>query len=220
MTNATRAVLVWDIPIRVFHWLLVALVAAAFATLRLNWIGWHERIGDALLALLVFRVLWGVLGSDTARFSQFLTSPQRAVRHLSSVFLSEPDRQPGHNPAGGWMVLFLLGLLFAETLTGLYVTNDIADVGPLTDVVPAALASAIEAAHAMLWSILLAAIVLHALAIASYALVKRQNLVRPMITGTKLLPAAVPAPRIVGPASAIALLAAAAAASAFLVRGL
>ena len=95
----------------------------------------------------------------------------------------------GHNPAGGWMVLFLLALLLAETLTGLYVANDIADVGPLTGIVPAAAANAIDASHAILWNVLLAAIVLHVLAIVGYAAIKGQNLLRPMITGTKVLPA-------------------------------
>ena len=220
MTNATRDVLIWDVPIRLFHWLLVALVAAAYATFRLNWMNWHERTGDALLALLLFRLLWGIFGSDTARFSRFLTSPRTAVEHLRKAFHPEPDRQPGHNPAGGWVVVFLLGLLFAETLTGLYVANDIADVGPFTDIVPAALANAIEAAHAIVWKFLLAAIVLHVLAIAGYAWVKRQNLLRPMITGTKVLPAGVSPPRMAGPARAIAVLAAAVAAAALLVYAL
>ena len=97
---------------------------------------WHGRIGDALLALLLFRLLWGFFGSETARFSRFLTSPRMVVQHLKYALLREPDRQVGHNPAGGWMVLFLLALLLAETLTGLYVANDIADVGPLTEIVP------------------------------------------------------------------------------------
>ena len=74
-----------------------------------------------------------------------------ALQHLKYAFLKEPDRQAGHNPAGGWMVLFLLALLLAESLTGLYVANDIADVGPLTGIVPAAVANATDASHAILW---------------------------------------------------------------------
>ena len=147
---------------------------------------WHGRIGDVLLALLLFRLLWGFFGSETARFSRFLTSPRTALEHLKYALLREPDRQVGHNPAGGWMVVFLLVLLLAETLTGLYVANDIADVGPLTGFVPAPAANAIEASHAILWDVLLAAIVLHVLAIAGYAAIKGQNLLRPMIIGTKV----------------------------------
>ena len=105
MGTAPRIVLVWDIPIRVFHWLIVALVAAAYATWRLNWMVWHGWVGDALLTLLLFRLLWGFFGGETARFSRFLTSPRIAFRHLKYAFRREPDRQVGHNPAGGWMVL-------------------------------------------------------------------------------------------------------------------
>jgi cytochrome b len=218
MSNAARVVLVWDVPIRLIHWLIAALVAAAYATWRLNWMVWHGRIGDAVLALLLFRLLWGFFGSETARFSRFLTSPRMAVEHLKYTLLREPDHQVGHNPAGGWMVLFLLALLLAETLTGLYVANDIADVGPLTEIVPAPLANVVEASHAILWDALLVAIVLHVLAIAGYAAVKGQNLVRPMIAGTKILPASVAAPHIASPARAAILLAGGIAVAAILVN--
>src|SRR3984957_9335007 len=217
MGTAPRIVLVWDIPIRVFHWLIVVLVAAAYATWRLNWMVWHGRGGDALLTLLLFRLLWGFFGGETARFSRFLTSPRTAAQHLRYALVREPDRQIGHNPAGGWMVLQLLLLLLAETLTGLYVANDIADVGPLTEFVPAPAANAIEASHAILWDVLLAAIVLHVLAIAGYAALRGQNLLRPMITGRKVWPASLGAPRIAGPARAVLLLADCSAAAAILV---
>jgi cytochrome b len=218
MGTAPRIVLVWDIPIRVFHWLIVALVAAAYATWRLNWMVLHGWVGDAVLALLLFRLMWGFFGSETARFSRFLASPGTAVRHLKTAFRREPDRQVGHNPAGGWMVLLLLALLLAETLTGLYVANDIADEGPLTEVVPAWFANAIAASHAILWDALLAAIVLHVLAIAGFAAIKGQDLLRPMITGAKVLPASVAAPRIDSAARAGLLLLGCAVATAFLVN--
>jgi cytochrome b len=218
MSNAERVVRVWDVFIRLFHWLVVVLVAAAYATWRLNWMVWHGRIGDALLALLLFRLLWGFFGSETARFSRFLTSPRMALQHLTFAFLREPDRQVGHNPAGGWMVLFLLALLLAETLTGLYVANDIADIGPLTGIVPATVANAIDASHAFLWEVLLAAIVLHVLAIFGYAAVKGQNLLLPMITGTKILPESVPAPRIARPVRAAVFFAGSVTAAAILAK--
>ena len=135
MGSAPRVVRVWDAPVRLFHWLAAVLVAAAYVTWRLNWMVWHGRVGDVLLALVLFRLLWGFFGSETARFSRFLTSPRTAAQHLRYALVREPDRQIGHNPAGGWMVLLLLLLLLAETLTGLYVANDIADVGPLTEIV-------------------------------------------------------------------------------------
>jgi cytochrome b len=218
MGTAPRIVLVWDIPIRVFHWFIVALVAAAYATWRLNWMVLHGWVGDAVLTLLLFRLFWGFFGSETARFSRFLTSPRMAVQHLKDPFRREPDRQVGHNPAGGWMVLLLLFLLLAETLTGLYVANDIADEGPLTEIVSPWAANAIAVSHAVLWDALMAAIVLHVLAIAAFAKIKGQNLLRPMITGMKVLPASIPAPRAGSSARAGLLLLGCAVATALLVN--
>jgi cytochrome b len=168
---------------------------------------WHVRAGDAALAAVLFRILWGFFGSDTARFSRFVAAPRAAVRHLAHALRREPDHQTGHNPAGGWMVLLLLLLLLAETLTGLYVNNEVADQGPLSAHVPASVANAIDALHGFIWDALLAAVALHVLAVVAYAAVKRHDLVTPMLTGRKRLPASVPAPRMAGPARALVLLA-------------
>ena len=216
--SAPHDVRVWDLPVRLFHWLTAALVGAAYVTWRLNWMVWHGWVGEFVLVLLLFRLAWGFFGSDTAKFTRFLTSPWAAIDHLRYAFVREPDRQIGHNPAGGWMVLYLLLLLIAETLTGLYVANDIADEGPLTELVPAAAANAIEAAHKILWDVLLAAIVFHVLVIAGYAAIKGQNLVRPMITGKKTLPTSLAPPRMANPVWAVLLLAGCAAATAALVN--
>jgi cytochrome b len=193
--TSRRSVQVWDVPIRLFHWLVVLLVAGAYATARLNWMDWHVRIGETLLALVIFRLLWGCFGSETARFRRFLSSPANAWRHLRHVFHREPDLQVGHNPAGGWMVVVLLALLLGETLSGIYLNNDIANEGPLTEWVPASIANAITALHEILWDALLAAVVLHVLAIGLYAAAKGHNLLTPMLTGRKHLPARVPAPQ-------------------------
>ena len=218
MSNGDRIVVVWDAPTRLFHWLTAVLVAAAYATWRLNWMEWHSRVGTVLLALLIFRLLWGLFGSDTARFSHFIASPRASVRQLAHIFRRESDRQAGHNPAGGWMVLLLLALLLGETLTGVYIDNDIANVGPLTEFTPAPIADAIEALHATFWNALLAAIALHIAAILVYAIAKRHNLLVPMITGRKTLPAGVVQPRMAGLARASFLLAASGIVAAALVK--
>jgi cytochrome b len=204
--NVPRKILVWDAPVRIFHWLIVALVAAAYATWRLDWMGWHVLIGEAALALVFFRLLWGFLGSETARFASFLASPREAARHLLHSLRREPDRQIGHNPAGGWMVLLLLGLLLGETLTGIYVANDVADDGPLTELVPASVANLISALHSLFWDALLAAAALHVLAIIVYATIKRHDLVTPMITGRKTLSPSVSQPAIASYFHALVLL--------------
>src|SRR5271165_3193728 len=182
-TPGRRPVIVWDLPTRLFHWLVVLLVPTAYVTQRLDWMDMHALLGEALLALLIFRLLWGVFGSDTARFRRFLAPPASALRHIAHLLRREPDLAAGHNAAGGWSVVLLLFLLLGETLTGLYVNNDVADEGPLTERVPVPITNAITALHAWLWYALLAAIALHLLAIATYALVKGQNLVGPMLTG-------------------------------------
>ena len=152
--RAMRKIVVWDMPTRLFHWLTVMLVAAGYATWRLNWMDWHAYAGYALLALVVFRLLWGFFGSETARFARFIAAPRRAACHLVQLFRREPDHQVGHNPAGGWMVLLLLALLLAETLTGIYTNNDVADVGPFTELTPVPVANFITTLHDVLWQAL------------------------------------------------------------------
>jgi cytochrome b len=211
-------IIVWDPPTRLFHWVLVMLVVAAYITWRLNWMDWHAKFGYALLTLVLFRILWGFFGSESARFSRFLASPRAAARHLAHAFRREPDRQAGHNPAGGWMVVLLLVLLLGEPLTGAYVASDIADEGPWTEVMPVSVANAITALHGIFWDAILAAVALHLLAILIYTAVKRHNLVRPMLTGWKRLPSEVAQPRLAGSIRAAALLGCSALAVAALAR--
>jgi cytochrome b len=193
-TAGKRAVRVWDFPTRLFHWLTVVLVAGAYVTQRFNWIDLHVQFGETLLALVLFRLLWGCFGSETARFRSFVASPAAAFQHLRHVLRREPDTQVGHNAAGGWMVLLLLALLLVETLTGIYVYNEVSDEGPLSAIVPAAVANAISWLHAFGWDLIFAAVVLHVCAIAVYGIAKGHNLIGPMLTGRKRLPAAVRAP--------------------------
>jgi cytochrome b len=207
---------VWDLPTRLFHWLTVILVFAAWLTERLNWMDWHAFTGEALLALLLFRLAWGVVGSDTARFARFVAGPRAAILQLARLFRREPDEQIGHNPAGGWMVLLLLALLLGETLTGIVVNNDVADEGRLSELMPAWLANGITDLHALLWEALLAAIALHLAAIAVYAGIKGHRLLRPMLTGRKPLPPHLHPPRFASPARAALVLAVSAVAAALL----
>jgi cytochrome b len=206
MNGSDHKIIVWDGPTRLFHWVIVMLVVAAYVTWRLNWMDWHAKAGYALLTAVLFRILWGFFGSESARFSRFLASPRAAARHLVHAFRRDQDRQAGHNPAGGWMVLLLLALLLGEPLTGVYVANDVADEGPWTELMPASVANAITALHRIFWDALLAAVALHLLAILIYTAVTRHNLVRPMLTGWKSLPSDVPQPRMAGSARAAALI--------------
>lgn len=198
---------VWDVPTRLFHWLIVLLLPACYITAEAGLMEWHFRSGFALLALVLFRVIWGFLGSDTARFRRFLVSPRAALRHLASLRAREPDTQVGHNAAGGWMVLGMLLLIGIQIGSGLCAHDDL-DLyeGPLVKYISDRASDLAIAIHTWNVWVLIAAVALHILAIAVYALVKKQNLVRPMITGKKRLPAATRAPRLIGPARAIVVL--------------
>jgi cytochrome b len=213
-----RKVPVWDLPTRLFHWTCVVLVASLYASARFNLMDYHVLAGQVLLALLIFRVLWGFCGTETARFRRFASSPASAVRHLLHFFRREPDWTVGHNPAGAWMVFLLLALLFGETLSGLYTNNDVANQGPFTEIVPAPIANAITDLHSILWDALLAAIALHLLAILAYAVLKGQDLVRPMLAGWKRLPPDVAGPRFARPALALLLASVSAGAAALLAK--
>lgn len=187
---------VWDAPTRLFHWALVLLVAGAYATIQLGWIDWHFRFGYAILALLLFRLAWGVVGSDTARFTRFLHNPLSALAHLRHFSRREPDTEIGHNAAGGWMVVLMLALLLFQAGSGLFSNDQTFSEGPLAKLVSGAWSDRISGWHVFNFNLVLGLIGLHVLAVIGYAVVKRHDLVRPMVTGMKRLPATLAAPRI------------------------
>jgi cytochrome b len=205
--GAVRPVTVWDPWIRLVHWLVVVLLAVSYFSIQAGNMRLHYLSGYAVLALVLFRIAWGLVGSDTARFRRFLRSPLAALRHLAEFPRREPDREIGHNAAGGWMVLVLLGLLLAQPLTGLFADTGYGDYGPLAKKVSGATSDWLTGLHHQLfyWGILVAA-GLHVVAVLAYALVKRQDLVRPMVTGRKRLPEGMAAPRLGSPLLAAALL--------------
>ena len=196
---------VWDLPTRLFHWTLVLLVGFSWLSQRLDWMDWHKLSGYAVLTLLLFRLAWGVVGSETARFSRFLASPRAALRHLAQLPRREPDHEVGHNAAGGWMVLGMLGLLAVQVSTGLYANDDILTEGPLAESVDKATSDWLSHIHVVNFKLIEIAVAAHILAVLSYAVLKRHDLVRPMLTGRKSLPAALSPPRMVSPWLALGL---------------
>jgi len=200
---------VWDLPTRLFHWALVVLLFFAWATQEYNHMEWHERVGYTILALLIFRVVWGFVGSDTARFTRFLRGPLAALRHLGHLHRREEDTEVGHNAAGGWMVLVMLALISVQAGTGLF-ANDLDDggdtEGPLAQFISRDQSDYLGHIHSLNFKLIEIAIVLHLVAIVTYLALKRHNLVRPMITGTKLMPDWVKAPRMRSPLLALAVL--------------
>jgi cytochrome b len=178
----TRHIRVWDLPTRLCHWLLVALVLAAFVTGQLGGglLQWHGRFGLAMLGLLSFRVVWGFLGSTYARFPHFFPWPGRVLAYLRGQW-----HGVGHNPLGALSVLALLGLLALQTVTGLFASDDIAFQGPLQALVSADTSAWLTRIHRLNINLLIALMSLHVTAILFYTLVKKDNLVKPMFTGLK-----------------------------------
>jgi cytochrome b len=178
----------------------------------------HFLSGYSIIALLLFRLVWGFVGSETSRFSHFLKSPFAALRHLAQLHRREPDTGIGHNAAGGWMVLVMLMLLAVQVATGLFANDDGDTEGPLFRYVSKDRSDWLSHIHAVNFTLIQIAVLAHIAAIAAYAVLKRHDLVRPMITGRKHLPAELAPPVLVGPGRAIALLAVAALAVGVLVN--
>ncbi len=181
--NTSQQVRIWDLPTRLFHWALAACVIGAIVTVKLGglWMDWHLRLGVTALALVMFRLIWGLVGPRYARFSQFIVSPLKTLRYLRAP---EPQsrREPGHNPLGAWSVLALLGLITYQSITGLFANDDIMVQGPLAAYVSSDLSATVTEWHKLTEKLILALIALHIVAIVIYR-IRGKNLIRPMVTG-------------------------------------
>lgn len=173
---------VWDLPTRLFHWLLVVCVLGAFVCAQIggNAMVWHGRFGLAVVGLLVFRLVWGFVGSTYARFFQFIKGPKAILAYLRGEWHGE-----GHNPLGALSVLGLLGTLFLLVATGLFANDDIAFEGPLYSLVGKDLSDKVVGIHRLLEPLIILLVVAHLSAIVFYVRFKKENLIMPMITGLK-----------------------------------
>lgn len=182
---AAPAEQVWDFPTRAFHWSLVILVAWEWASSHLggNWMTYHMWGGYAVLALIIFRVIWGFIGSTTARFSSFVRSPQKTWRYLMTLKARRHHGGPGHNPLGGWAVTAFLLALAVQAGTGLFATDDILNAGPLNPLVRNRTADFLTLVHKTNFDILLGLIAVHVAAIVLHKTLGGKNLLTPMITG-------------------------------------
>ncbi len=192
----TAPVRVWDLPTRLFHWLLAACIVGLLVTGHLggNALVWHLRLGLTVGALLVFRLLWGVVGGRWSRFSSFLYPPAAVLRYLRGQPRAGERFEVGHNPLGSLSVFALLGLLVLQVATGLVADDEIATTGPLNRFVSNATAGLATGWHTEVgqW-LLIALVLLHLGAIGWYWRRQRLNLVRPMVDGDKALPPGTPA---------------------------
>lgn len=172
----------WDLPTRIFHWSLVALLVFAVITGQIGGgaIDWHGKIGLAILGLLAFRIVWGVLGSTYSRFSSFFPTPATLAAYRKGQW-----HGVGHNPLGAFSVFALLGLLALQVATGLLSNDDIAFNGPLSGLIGKDLSDRLSGVHEFTSNLLMALVALHVVAIVFYVRIKKDNLVKPMITGWK-----------------------------------
>jgi len=196
MPPALRRVRVWDLPTRLFHWLLAACVIGSVISAKIggNAMEWHFRLGYAILALLAFRVLWGLVGGRWSRFASFIYSPATLLRYVRGQGRSDKYLDVGHTPTGALSVFALIGVLALQVSTGLVADDEIANTGPLIRFVSGATSSLATSWHKTYgqW-LIISLVVLHIAAIVFYLVKKRQNLVGPMLSGDKPLPDEVPA---------------------------
>ncbi len=198
MNPQTVSVRVWDLPTRLFHWVLMLCVIGSVVSAKIggNAMVWHFRLGYAVLALLAFRLLWGLVGGRWSRFASFLYGPGALMRYLKSASRPDEHHEVGHSPLGALSVFALLALLAAQVGSGLFADDEIASSGPLVRFVSGATSSLLTGWHKNggQW-LILAMVALHVLAIVVYRVRRGRDLVTPMIVGDKPLPAGVPAAR-------------------------
>jgi cytochrome b len=178
----SHKILVWDVPTRLFHWTLLSLFALSWWSAEQREMEWHQWSGHAVLALLAFHILWGFIGSNTARFSSFVRSPSQVLFYVRS---KDRAGSVGHNPLGGYSVIALLIVLVTQVTSGLFAVDvDGIESGPLSFLVTFDAGRSAAFVHEVSFNLLLALIALHLLAIAYYTVIARQPLIRRMVTGT------------------------------------
>jgi cytochrome b len=187
VTPPDRKTRVWDVPVRVFHWALVLLIVSQITTVSLggNAMEYHLLGGYSILALVLFRIVWGVVGTRQARFANFLRGPLAVLRYARSLTGSDHEQHAGHNPLGGWSVIAMLASVLVQAVSGLFADDEIMTSGPLWKYVSDDVASTFGAIHEANALVLLTLICIHMGAILFYLVRKKENLIVPMFSGFK-----------------------------------
>ena len=178
---------VWDIFVRLFHWILVAVIGFAWWSGEQggDWMEWHKRCGYTVLGLVIFRVLWGFAGSAYARFNHFLYSPKATLAYVAAMLKGREPLYLSHNPLGGWAVVVLLMWCTLQAGTGLFANDDIFTEGPLAHLVGYDLSIEITRWHKLLFDGLLILVAVHIAAVAYHQLLRKEPLLQGMLTGKK-----------------------------------
>lgn len=175
-----QEILIWDLPLRVFHWALALSVTGAWLTGEVGggWIDVHAKIGLGIVGLIAFRLCWGFVGSTYARFLQFFPSPSKVLAYIGGRWVGQ-----GHNPLGALSVFALLVVLALQVATGLVANDDIAFAGPLYELVGKAWSDRLTAIHHLSATLIMVLALGHVLAIVFYVRFCGKNLVKPMFYG-------------------------------------
>ena len=209
MEQPLPPVRVWDLPTRAFHWLLAACVIGSVISAKIggNAMLWHFRLGYVVFTLILFRLIWGVVGGRWSRFASFFYAPSTTLRYLRGQSRPGEHLDVGHNPLGAFSVFGLLAVLAAQVGSGLFAEDDVSNIGPLNKFVSGATSEWLTHWHRRYgqW-LVITLVLLHVAAILYYLLRKKQNLVRPMLSGDKPLPRDVPASADHGRSRALAAL--------------
>lgn len=208
--DSTIPIKVWDLPTRLFHWGLVTLIGTSWITAEVGegWMDIHKLSGYGILTLVLFRVVWGFTGSTHARFSDFVKGPSAVASYARTLLSRQAPHHKGHNPLGGWMIVLMLLLLFAQAGTGLFATDDVMTEGPLAHLVSNNTSDFITSIHSTVFDVLLGLMGAHIAAVFYHLMIKKENLIRPMVTGYKSLPSTLAATKthFVTPWRAVALI--------------
>ena len=189
-SSAENTVRVWDLPVRLGHWLIVVLFGFSWWSGENHEMDWHRWSGYSALALLLFRIYWGFAGERTARFASFLRGPGTVLAYGKTLARRPYVAGQGHNPMGGWSVMIMLAALTVQVTAGLFsVDVDGLESGPLADYVSFETGRWAAHIHHLVFNIALAVVVVHIAAIAFYRFWLRTDLITPMITGKRPLPA-------------------------------
>jgi len=176
---------IWDLPVRICHWGFVLLLPVLWWTAENSEMRWHMRAGGLLLALVLFRILWGFVGSSTARFASFVRGPLAVIAYLRTIGKTG-GKSVGHNPAGGWSVVILLLLLAAQAFSGLFAGDPFdGATGPLNEGLGIKFSSQMTDWHELAFNLILGFVALHLAAIVTYRVFLRDRLIAPMITGKR-----------------------------------
>ncbi|MEO1041435.1 MAG: cytochrome b/b6 domain-containing protein [Pseudomonadota bacterium] len=176
---------VWDILIRLWHWLLVVCLAGSWASAEFDRMQLHFWFGYGILGLMLFRVFWGFVGTRHARFSSFLPKPQRVIAYIQSLRSTSWTPSVGHSPIGALAVFAILAVISAQVLSGLFTTDDIFWAGPYNPLLGSDASSLFSSVHRINFNVIKAIVVMHIAAVLSYWFFKSTNLIKPMFTGQK-----------------------------------